>query len=1839
VLQESLAAIERLQARLDVAERGHREPIAIIGAGCRFPGGAEDPEGLWRLLENRVDAVTEVPRDRWDVDAYYDPDPKAPGKMSTRMGGFLRQVDQFDPQFFGISPREASTMDPQQRLLLETAWEALESAAVPPEHLVGSRTGVFVGITTSDYAQLLRLGGPESSDVYSATGVALNAAAGRLAFVLGLQGPCMALDTACSSSLVAVHFACQSLRTGESDLALAGGVNVILSPDAMVLFSKWGMMAPDGHCKTFDAAADGFVRGEGCAVIALKRLSDAIAAGDPIMAVIRGSAVNQDGRSSGLTVPNGLAQQRVLRTALASAGLEPGDIDYVEAHGTGTSLGDPIEVEALGTVLGQGRSATSPLLIGSVKTNLGHTEAASGLAGLLKVVMALQHETIPPHLHFSAPNPRIPWERWPLSVPVSPVPWARGPRVRRAGVSSFGFSGTNAHVILEEAPVLSPAGSLVDGPVLLPLSARDLPALREVVERHVRDMAAPHAARLADRALTAGAGRAHGLRRAAFVAESPEQMGQSLRAWMTGSEHPGVADGAIRAGQRPRIAFLFTGQGAQYPGMGRMLYDTEPVFRAALDRCAAVLAPTLSRPLLDLLYAPGADGDLNETGYTQPALFALEYSLAELWRSWGIVPSVVLGHSVGEYAAACVAGVLSLEDALMLISKRAGLMQALPRGGAMASIFAPTTEVEACVAAVGKGVAIAAYNGPEHVVVSGNASEVESVIGHFEPRGVRCQRLAVSHAFHSPLIEGALDGLERAAQGVTFRVPHTTVISNLTGEALPADVPLDAGYWRQHARHPVRFHASVQAALAAGCDVILEIGPAPVLLSMANQALPGAKATWLASLRKGKDDRREMLTALGELYVRGAPVEWAAVAANGARRVSLPTYPFQRERFWITPADPTRGPAGTGHPLLGTRHSLASSPGTVMWEREISLDTHPWLQDHRVQGTAIVPATAYIEMALAAAREAGSPGPLRLTAIENRKPLLLMEGTIHELQVTLRTEPGAGATFTAHSRPRDDGKAPSPQWTLHATGTLEACDPSTPGERAEPALVAVRRRCPREVSGPDFYAELARKGNEWGPAFQGLERVWIGEGEAVGLVRIVPELAGDAGRYLLHPAVSDACGHVLVAALPSLESAGGKEGAFVGAGIGEVRYYESPATTALWVHASVRPDEGAPDSRVVHGDVRVYDESGAILTETRDARLWYLDEKDHDALLGAPSDWYYDVAWEPAEGKAPGPRPAANGPWIIFADRLGVGRDVAERHRAGGGTALLVTPGSACEVGATEATIRPECLEDYSTLLAHVESPTAIVHLWSLDAPGASDTASERGCRMTGAESLLQLVRSIATTPPRTRPRIWVVTAGAQAVGASEGVEGLWGAPLWGIGRALAAEHAEMWGGLVDLDRKAPTSDSAMLLAQEIELGPTEDKIAFRQGQRYVPRLVRHRIMPHTDTQLTRADRTYVVTGGLGGIGLAMGRWLVESGARHLLLIGRTGLPARASWASLEPGSAVARKAAAITELERLGATVEVAALDVAEDAALGACLAAREVRGEPPVAGVVHAAGVLQFQALAGQDIDSFRTLVAAKVEGAWNLHRRFRDSALDFMVYCSSSSAVLGSPLLGAYAGGNGLLDALAHHRRASGLPALSINWGTWGEVGMAVEAGRSASGAMLRGVGTISTARGMAAQGALLRDGTVQAVVMPVDWRELAAAYPAFASDPFLAALVGEADVSGDARGRDALAPALLLAAEGEERDQLVRDYLRREAARVLGLAADRLDTSLPLSSLGFDSLMAVQLKNRVESDLGVVIPMVQFLQGPSVDQLTPAVGGALATAGPQAAVLEQWEEGSL
>jgi acyl transferase domain-containing protein len=898
-VKRALMEIRTLREELSRCRRQLHEPIAVVGLGCRFPGGVDGPDAFWRQLMDGVDAIEEIPADRWNVAAYFDPDPDVPGKMYVKWGGFLDRIDRFDADFFRISRREAVSIDPQQRLLLEVAWESLENAGIAPHTLYGSNTGVYVGIGGFDYGYLhLRGGRTEAIDAYLATGATHSVASGRLSYFLGLQGPSISIDTACSSSLVTVHMAVQGLRLGECDLALAGGVNLILTPEFHINFCKTRVLAADGRCKTFDAAADGFVRSEGCGLVVLQRLSDALAHGARVLAVITGSAVNQDGRSSGLTVPNGPSQQAVIRRALDNAGAAADEIRYVEAHGTGTALGDPIEVQALAAVFAEARARDDALLVGSVKTNIGHLETAAGVAGLMKLVLAVHHGRIPPHLHLDRLNPLIPWDQIPVKVPTTAIPWPQDGRPRMGGVSSFGFSGTNAHVIVGQSPLApqAEADGLADPPPinLLPLSAMTDRALQDVIRSYAQHLGTQQRYDLGDVCYTAAAGRSHFNRRTVFMAQSAGELHNQLSQW------PPPSPCLPPEGDAPREAvFLFTGQGAQYAAMGRQLYDLHPVFRENLEHCAELFAPYLDRPLTAILYPPAgaAPGDLARSA--QPALFAFEYAMAALWRDWGIEPAAVIGHSLGEHVAACVAGVFTLPEAVRLIGERTRLTRSLPENGMMAAVFAPQEEVHARLGPEAGTVAIAAINGPAHTVVSGHRGAVEAVLERLQRHGARCVPLPVSHAFHSPLVEPILVPFRAVVEDLEPRSARIPLVSNVTGDLLPPGQALDGAYWVRHFRGSVLFAAGIQNLVRRGYRLFIEMGPHPVLCGLGAECT-AEQVLWLPSARRGQPEWRQLLTSLGQLYCRGFDVNWRAFHQPFRRRkVWLPTYPFQREPCWL----------------------------------------------------------------------------------------------------------------------------------------------------------------------------------------------------------------------------------------------------------------------------------------------------------------------------------------------------------------------------------------------------------------------------------------------------------------------------------------------------------------------------------------------------------------------------------------------------------------------------------------------------------------------------------------------------------------------------------------------------------------------------------------------------------------------------------------------------------------------------------------------------------------------------------------------------------------------------
>jgi len=1403
------------------------EPIAIVAVACRFPG-APDPEAYWELLSGGVDAIREIPEDRFDVDEYYDPDPEAPGKIYTRYGGYLDSIDGFDPEFFGISPREAVWMDPQQRLMLEIAWEGLERAGYSPASLRGSRSGVFVGVAANEYSQLLNANSVETIEAHFITGNALNVIAGRVAFALGLEGPAMAVDTACSASLVAVHQACQALHSGDCDLALAGGVNVLVSPASIVATSRARMLSADGRCKTFDAAANGYSRSEGCGILVLKRLSDAERAGDRVCAVIRGSAVNQDGASSGLTVPNGGAQQRLIAATLARAGVEGRDVDYLEAHGTGTSLGDPIEVQAAAAVYGAGRDADRPLLIGSAKTNIGHLESAAGIAGLIKVVLSLQHEVLPQNLHFQNPSPNIPWDSLPVRVVDKAIPWPADGRPRRAGTSSFGFSGTNAHVLIEEAP--SQSAVAVSEPAtgdeavgVLPLSARSPEALVALAQRYGTWLEAHPEVDIADVCFTAGAGRSHFEHRAALVVDSV----QGARELLAGLAENRLGPGAVRGecGDPPKTAWLFTGQGSQYPGMARELFDTEPVFADTVKRCAEAVDGTLPRPLLEVLFdTDGDDGGeaektLRHTSFAQPALFAVEVGLARLWQSWGIEPDVVLGHSVGQYAAACVAGVFSLEDGARLMAERGRLFGNLPEGGRMAAVFADAQQVERATDEFPR-VSVAAYNGP-NTVLSGPGADLEQIVARLSGDGIRCTWLETSHAFHSELLEPALDEFESYAKGFEFAVPTLPLVCNRTGAVLTAETPLDAQYWRRHSRQPVQFAESVRTVAALGCSVLMEIGPQPILTGAAVQAWPESSAAprAVACLRKGTDARRQMAEALAAVYVAGHRPEFAALQHRPRHGLELPTYPFQRRRFWPKNADirgiDGQGAAGSG--ILGSAKDLAS--GDTVYTSRWSVKSQPWLSHHVIYGTVVVPGATYAAMALAAV---GTPAQVRNVFFY--EPIILPDKHSREVQLTLHpVEDEGGWTFQVHSRPYGERDA---EWSLNADGRVVTGVTEVEAEPAPEPVESIDAACERlgRTRPQQLFDTFADMDLTWGPTWStSLKSLWAGDGEAVGDIAIGAELAEQLGSEPVHPVLLDLCTGVAFPAFPAvLEPAEGEvPDLFLPLRYGRVVLRE-PLPRRFYCRA--RWQTGGSDTETQVFDLDFVDRDGRELGGIRE---FTVKRAPREALLrglgGDATRNLYTLGWEevppPASSNVAGNR---DGTWLI----------------AGFDELAADLPGS-ISLDRASITSSSRDPEPWKALFAKAQERGAPVSgvVWrSTGRPGGEESSVDFAARLeTEIDQLLTVLQTLqAQQEVKLTGGLWIITERAVATEPGEPVDPVQSA-LWGFGRTVIAEQPALRCRLVDCDG---FDDAVNSLAGLLGTPSDEPELALRQGKYFVPRLL-----------------------------------------------------------------------------------------------------------------------------------------------------------------------------------------------------------------------------------------------------------------------------------------------------------------------------------------------------------------------------------------------------------------
>lgn len=2116
-----------------------REPIAIVGIGCRFPGGVETPEAFWELIINRLDVIQEIPSNRFDVDAIYDPTPGVPGKTCSRWGGFIDHIDQFDASFFGISPRESSRMDPQQRLLLETTWDALNDAGLAPTSLAGSPTGVFVAVSTVDYEDLqLFFADPTSIDIYALTGGGRHTLAGRLSYALDVSGPSVAVDTACSSSLVAVHMACQSLYSGECNVAIVGAVNLILAPEITIGFSQAKALSPDGRCKFGDSRANGFVRSDGVGAVVLKPLSRAQADGDPIYAVIKGSAVNNDGRGSGLlTVPSQRGQEQLLREAYRNAGVLPGDVQYVEAHGTGTSVGDPVELRALGTVLQEGRISGNHCFVGSVKTNIGHTEAAAGLAGLIKVALSLKHQIIPPGLHFDTPNPQIPWKEIPLHVATESTLWfTNRERPLLAGVSAFGISGTNAHVVLTS----SPSSQFEDSPPRKPLSQADLfvvsahtpAALQQMLDRYYTYFTQGDGttALIPDICYSAGVHRDHYDYRIACVTHTDEELVRQIKDFTQATIKP------IRAS---KLVFVFPGQGSQWIGMGRELLKTEPIFQQVLVACDQIIRVYTGWSLLDYLQT---DNEIDEVDVIQPAIFAIQVALAALWRSWGIEPDAVVGQSMGEIAAAHVAGALNLEDAAKIICQRSQLVKTKRnQQGAMAVVGLSLREAHEVINGHNQYVSVAVSSSPQSTVLSGDKEALEQILEDLADRGVFCRPINVDYASHSPHMDPLLPDLLQTLAGIHPSPTTIPLYSTVTGEKSNG-TNLDVNYWLHNLRKPVLFADTILKLLEEGHTTFVEISPHPIVLSAIQQCLQyaGKEGVLLPSLRRDAVERDIMLESLGRLYTLGYSVNWSQFyAARNGRYQKLPPYAWQREHFWTkakgrTPTSQQsyiQRNTAVFHPLLSGYLRSALHSDTYFWQIELDPTQLLYLQDHQVRGKITMPTTAFLEMGLAAAAQVWGRDAVVVEEISLKEVLHLSKDGNQLLQVVFALEKPTIASFQVFSL------TPTQDWLLHANGRIRQVKTEIPTAHSTPTEIQLQ--CPHIIPAKTHYQAMDSVGIQYGPAFQGIQQIWKHEHQAIALITL-PEGVEQEKLYHIHPALLDACLQVILSVIPEGEL-------YLPVSLEQLRLYANPDKT-LWSHVILRPY--TEKDKTLVGDITLYNEAGQLVAEVIGLHIQYIQGRDRQHII---DNWLYHLAWEPAPQLSMPSLSNPSGKWLLLSDTAGTAEYLQKLLTAQGEICVTVHAGDTYEkLSIDRYQVNPYQAHHFDRLLTDINMSTSpfyrgIIHLWGVKATSHEESmpsvASLQETQEEGCGSLLYLVQALAKQSLDVWPRLWLANKGSQQVQQTDDQLNIASAPLWGLGRTIAYEHPDLRCTNIDLSSQVEESE-IVAFCQELFADLPENHIAFRGDNRYVGRLQRHSLattsyhqkeetitpktqpfsarlttpgvldniqlqpvmrarpghdeveievlaaglnfsdvmkamgvypstsdqvmplgiecagiitavgehvtsfavgdevvaiachafsthtiapvayvsskpshlsfveaatlpvayltayyalhelgrlrpgdrllihaasggvglaaiqigqylgaeifvtagttqkreylrslgiqyvmdsrsltfadeimslthgegvdvilnslagaaidqglqilrpggrflelgkrdiynnrqvglslfkqniaffaidldpkklfgelrpflspvfqtaiqtisqkiwqplpyqtfpisktidafrhmaqaqhigkivilpqeeqkvtlaVPSSPSQTIRPDGTYLITGGLGGLGLAIAQWMVDQGVKHLVLMGRRGVSS-----TVEP---------MLQEMGAQGVQIVTAQADVADTQQIKQIL--EDIRlSMPPLRGIIHAAGLLDDGILLQLNWERFKTVMAPKINGAWNLHSLTLDAPLDFFVMFSSAASLLGSGGQGNYAAANAFLDALAHYRQAKGLPGLSINWGPWSDTGLAARPDRGGRLAF-RGMESLTPKQGVDIFARLIQQPSPQMGVMPMNWARWQEFYPEVSKLPWLAHLTHQHD---EPKHQPILALSLSALQQMPPSSQLeaLATFIADQVAQVLGLLTHQVDVYKPLINLGMDSLMAVELKNRIHMSLGLSLLVADLLKGSSV-----------------------------
>ncbi|HEX2927837.1 MAG TPA: amino acid adenylation domain-containing protein [Ruminiclostridium sp.] len=1796
------------------------EPIAIIGMGCRFPGGANDPYAFWENIKNGKDCITKIPENRFNADEHYSSIKDKPGTVVTKWGGYIDGFDEFDPAFFGISPREAEFLDPQQRKLLQVTWEALEDGGQKPAELAGKDVGVFVGAFTVDY-QLLQYSDLNFEGIgsHTATGVMMTMVSNRISYIFDFKGPSITMDTACSSSLVAVDMACSSLHRGECSMAVVGGCLLQSAPQYTVSESKGGFLSPTGSSHAFDSSANGYVRAEGIGVVVLKKLKDALRDGDPVNAIILGSGANQDGHTNGITVPNPDSQLKLIKKVCERAGVTPGQLQYVEAHGTGTPVGDPLEANVLGEVLGIGRKNGDKCFIGSVKTNIGHAEAAAGTAGLIKTVMCLKNKQIPPHLHLKEINPKIKIDQWPYEIPGKLESWPEHDGPAMAGVNSFGFGGTNAHLILMEAPEnLSGKKDKTQQktvrPKIMPVTAKDEQSLADLVNSYKEYIEKEDVSQcdIDNIGYTAGLKKQHLEERVSFVYSSKEDLINKMNTFVAGEPNPLIVKDIELDENKRRLVWVFTGMGPQWWAMGRELYNSEPVYREMIDRCDKEMSKWVDWSLVKELNASQEESHMEETWISQPANFALQVALAALWRSFGIEPDAIVGHSTGEAAAFYEAGVYSLEDAVKVIINRSRLQQTVSGMGKMAAIGLPASEVEQLLKPYGNKLSIAAINAAGSVTVSGDEAALNEFMQPLTEKGVFCKLLKVQIPFHSAYMDPIKDDLLRELADIKPNKTKVSLYSTARG-CLVDGAELDASYWWENVRGSVLFKDALDNILKDGFSLFVEVGPHPVLAGSITECLEEKKISGkiLPSIRRKENEQERFLATLAELHNLGFNINWAQFYPDG-EFVRLPCYAWKKERYWIEPKQVEKVRLmKLDHPLLG-RRLPTSEP---CWQMKMDTEKLPYIADHKIQGNVVFPAAAYIEMAFSAAKNYSGNALCSLDEMDIKKALFLSEAEPTKVQLIMGHEQSSFKIVTYDDKDNSS--------IVHAAGRIRTVQNTKIAASAD--FEAIKERIGKSLDRPQCYELLDKLGYNYGPNFHTLNKIWMSKDEILAHIQVTDNIKENMSEYHIHPTLLDGCFQSFVSVQFAQSDEKDKSSIRLPVSIGQVRIFAG-GLEEVWAHVKITVKD---DEKTV-GDIVLYDKNGLAVGEIKDFVAQEVDKVSGSISVSTIDSWLYDLEWvekeiTPAAASEKPEESKGSEGWIVLADSQGVGKALKAQIEEKGGYCRLVYPGDKLLLSHDSGDIyaAPESSEDFAALInkAFNENKVVlknIVHLWNLDIPCIDEFEAGNipESKLKGCYSLVSLAKALTET--NSGAKLWLITRGTQMIDGCTAGANPFGAASWGTGRVLwYQEIAQNRGKMIDLDPSVPdkagVEQEAARILLEAENPGDEEEIVFRGEKRYTSRLSRMKRLTKPLSTQFRSDGCYVVTGAFGALGQVLCRLMVKHGARRLILLSRTSIPQRKQWLSIKNESSLYEKVKFIKELEAAGAEVITASVDLTDEKQVAAYFKEFGEMGYPPIRGVFHCAGVVKDTLVPNMDLETFDMAYNPKVISSYLLHKYLINEPLEHFVLFSSVASMIITAGQTNYAAGNAFLDALANYRRSVGLPALSIDWGPWA-VGMIKEL-NLIEHYKNRGMFSITPEVGMEIMDRIMGQDVSQIIVGTIDnWPLAMSWYPVV--PPLFSQLLAEVGQNKSSETKESFTD-IFRETEVGERKAVVEDHFVNLISNVLHAKRSQVDINLSLNRLGLDSILAVDLRNKIMKYFNVSIPVVNLLSGNSISQISEQV----------------------